>query len=77
MIAPGTPPSVIRRRIADIDHTLEKARSMLEQGESDAVAARHGRVLFDRGDLERAGEFQSTLKSRFAKELATLEVILT
>lgn len=75
-VAPGTPPAVIHRRIVDIDHTLEKARSMLDKGGSDAVAASHARVLFDRTDVERANEFQAMLKSRFKKDLATLDVVL-
>jgi hypothetical protein len=75
-VAPGTPPTVIRRRIAEIDNTLEKARAMLEKGGSDAVAAGHGRILFDRRAVERASEFQAMLKSRFARDLATLDVVL-
>ena len=49
---------------------------MLDQGGQDAVAAGHGRILFDRMDVERASEFQAALKSRFRKDLATLDVIL-
>jgi len=72
-IAAGTPPSIIRRRIAEIDLTLEKAREMLDQSGRDEVASRHGLVLFSRADVEYAAEFQAMLKSRFAKELATLQ----
>jgi hypothetical protein len=75
-VAPGTPPTAIRRRIADIDHTLETARSLLDDKGQNAIAASHGRILFDRADVERAAEFQSMLKNRFKGELAILEVVL-
>ena len=72
-IAPGTPPSVIRARIGHVDKTLEKARSLLDEKGADEIAARHGRALFDRTDIDRAMEFQATLQRRFAKDLATLQ----
>src|SRR5262245_60100582 len=64
-IAAGTPPSVIRRRIAEIDHTVEKSRATLDQSGRDEVASRHGLTLFSRADLDRVAEFQATLKLRF------------
>jgi len=73
-VAPGTPPSVIRARISDVENTLERARSMLDAKGMDEIAARHGSVLFDRADIERALEFQTMLKRRFAKDLVTLNV---
>ncbi len=75
-VAAGTPPTVMRSRITDVDHTLEKAQAMLGEGGFDEVAARHGKVLFDRDDVARAMEFQAMLKERFRKELATLQVSL-
>jgi hypothetical protein len=72
-IAPGTPPSVIRARIGYVDKTLEKANSLLDERGIEEIAARHGKALFDRPDIERAMEFQATLKQRFAKDLATLQ----
>jgi hypothetical protein len=72
-VAVGTPPSVIQRRVSEIDHTLEKARSMLNQSSSDEVASRHGHVLFSRDDIQQASEFQTMLKTRFGKDLATLQ----
>ena len=72
-IAPGTPPSVIRTRIARVDKTLEKARSLLTEKGLDGIAARHGKALFDHTDIDRAYEFQEVLKRRFAKDLATLQ----
>lgn len=47
-IAPGTPVSVIRTRIREVDYTLEKARSLLEGKVVEEIAARHGKALFDR-----------------------------
>jgi hypothetical protein len=71
-IAPGTPPSVIRNRIAQVDNTLEKARSVLDKKGVEEITARHGKALFDRSDVERALEFHGVLKQRFAKDLSTL-----
>jgi hypothetical protein len=76
-IAPGTPARVIHARILDIDRTLEKAMSLLDAGEVDEVTARHGKALFGRTDIERAMNFQATLKERFVKDLATLRVKLS
>jgi hypothetical protein len=75
-IAPGTPPSVIKSRIVEIDNTLNKARSILDSRGADDVTVRHGHTLFDRTDIDRAWMFQTTLKRRFAGELATLNVVL-
>jgi hypothetical protein len=73
-IAPGTPARVIQTRILDVDRTLERALSLLDSGGVNEVTARHGKALFDRTDIERAATFQATLKQRFAKDLATLQV---
>lgn len=75
-IAPGTPPSVIRTRISDIDNTLQKAKELLEQRKVNEILSRHGRTLFDNNDISRAEDFQRVLKQRFAKELVTLNVDL-
>jgi hypothetical protein len=75
-VAPGTPPSVIRARIGEVDKTLEVARSLLDAKGVDEVVARHGKALFDRIDIGRAEEFQATLKQRFAKDLSTLQVAM-
>lgn len=73
-VAPGTPSKVIQTRVLDIDRTLEKALGLLNIGGVDEVAVRHGKVLYDRSDIERAITFQTTLKQRFGKDLATLQV---
>lgn len=73
-IAPGTPPSVIRARIREVDDNLTKARSLLDAQRVDEIAARHGKALFDRSDIDRAEEFHAALKRRFARELSTLQV---
>lgn len=75
-VAPGTPPSVIRSRISNVDQTLESAQSLLEQRSVDAVSAQHGRKLFDRTDIVRALEFQRSLKQKFKNELKALGVSL-
>ncbi len=76
-IAPGTPPGVIRNRIAQLENTLATARSLLEGKGVDEITARHGKPLFDRNDIERALAFHATLKQRFAKELLTLQTGVT
>jgi hypothetical protein len=72
-IAPGTPPSVIRARIADVDNMLEKARGVLDNKGVEEISVHHGRALFDRKDVGRAMEFHSALKQRFARDLSTLQ----
>jgi hypothetical protein len=64
-------------RIAEIDRTLESAQSMLSKKGRDEVASRYGQVLSNRADVQRAAEFQAMLKSRFAKELSTLQAVVT
>jgi hypothetical protein len=76
-IAPGTPPSVIRARIREIDNTLATAQGLLDGQDHEEISARHGRALFDRKDIERAMEFQATLKERFSRDLKMLQVALT
>lgn len=72
-IAPGTPPTVIRSRIARVDHTIEKAGELLERKRVDEIAERRGKMLFDRGDVSRIGEFHEALKQRFQTELVSLQ----
>jgi hypothetical protein len=73
-IAPGTPPRVIRTRINDVDNTLATSLSLLEKQGAEEMAARHGKVLFDRKDIERAMEFHAALKHRFSRDLQMLQV---
>ena len=75
-IAPGTPPGVIRTRIADVDNTLIQARSLLDKKGVEEIIVRQGRPLFDRSDLERAVGFQAMLKQRFAKDVAMLQTVV-
>jgi hypothetical protein len=75
-IAPGTPSRVIRARIGEVDNTLLAAKSMLDKQDADEASARHGKVLFDRKDIERAMGFQALLKKRFSRELELLQVAL-
>lgn len=75
-IAPGTPASFIRTRLADVDNTLESADARLKAEGGDRVSERHGKTLYDKADVNRAQEFQAALKARFARDLATLGVIL-
>ena len=72
-IAPGTPPSAIRSRIGRVDKTLEAALSLLDDLGTDEISARPGQALYQRRDIQRAMEFQATLKERFSKDLAALQ----
>jgi len=76
-IAPGTPPSVIRARITEIDKTLQQASSTLNKKRVEEIIGKGGKALFDRRDLERAAQFHAALKQRFGKDLAILGVDLT
>jgi hypothetical protein len=75
-IAPGTPPNVIRARIAEIDKTLQQASSTMNSKQVEEITGKGGKALFDRRDIERAEQFQAALKTRFAKDLAILQVNL-
>ena len=72
-IAPGTPASVVRTRVQSVDQTLAAAIEELEARGLDAIVSQRGQPLFDSNDIERAMEFQRTLKTRFAKELRILD----
>lgn len=76
-VAPGTPPSVIRTRIANIDNTLQRSMALLDKKNVGEIMSRHGRALFDRQDILRAMDFHKTLKERFGRDLSLLGVPLT
>lgn len=76
-IAPGTPPSVIRSRVFQVDKTLKEAHDILDSKGLEEISGKGGKALFDRTDVERALEFQSTLKQRFGRDLAILQVDLS
>lgn len=72
-VAPGTPPSTVRLRVNSVDQTLRAAlKALADRGITDVVKHR-GEALFERRDLERALEFQTALKTRFASELKVLD----
>jgi hypothetical protein len=74
-VAPGTPSRVIRDRIRRVDTTLDAAIDLLDRLGVDEVGGDiHQRVLFDRTDIERCREFNSTLKDRFGQDLELLKV---
>jgi hypothetical protein len=75
-IAPGTPPSVIRSRVLQVDKTLKEARDILDSKGLEEISGKGGKSLFDRTDVERALGFQSALKQRFGRDLAILQVDL-
>jgi len=73
-IAAGTPPGVIRQRIGRVDQWLVVADQLLSEKGVDEVAEGSGRPLFERNDIARCREFQTTLKERFGEPLRRLGV---
>jgi hypothetical protein len=72
-IAPGTPADTVYTRVHDIDRLLDEAERLLDATGQTAIASQRGKQLFDRTDILRSREFQQTLKTRFARELHTLD----
>ncbi len=71
-VAPGTPPRVVSQRVAGVEETLAATEKLLGEREVDQLGDRHGRVLVDIRDVERAQEFQQALKERFRDDLRIL-----
>jgi hypothetical protein len=71
-VAPGTPARVVRQRVAAVDDTLEAAGRLLSERGVDQIGDRHGRVLMDLRDVERAREFQAVIRDRFQDDLRIL-----
>jgi hypothetical protein len=71
-VAPGTPPRVVRDRIAKIEATLKEALDYMDARNVNCLFKEKDRVLCERGDIERCLEFHKILKQRFGKELNTL-----
>lgn len=71
-VAPGTPATVITARVARVDQTINEAWQLLDSKGVEEIGERHGKLLYDRHDIQRAAEFQAMLRSRFARDLATL-----
>jgi hypothetical protein len=71
-VAPGTPPRVVRDRIAKIDATLKEALDYMSARNVNCLFKEKDRVLCERHDIERCLEFHKLLKQRFAKELSAL-----
>lgn len=73
-IAPGTPARVIRDRILTIEETLQAAEDLLDDHDADYFSDPRGAVLYEKEDINRALEFQDTLRRRFADDLKMLGV---
>lgn len=71
-VAPGTPPRVVRDRIAKIEATLNEALDYMSARNVNSLFKEKDRVLCERRDIERCLEFHKLLKQRFAKELSAL-----
>jgi hypothetical protein len=71
-VAPGTPPRVVRDRIAKIEATLKEALDYMSARNVNCLFKEKDRVLCERRDIERCLEFHKLLKQRFAKELSAL-----
>lgn len=71
-VAPGTPPRIVRDRIARIEATLKEALDYMNARSVTSLFKEKDRILCDRRDIERCIEFHEVLKLRFARELALL-----
>jgi hypothetical protein len=74
-IAPGTPPRVVRERVAFIEVTLQAAERLLKERKVQTISDERGQPLFDWQDIQRCQEFQVAMKQRFANELRRLGAI--
>lgn len=72
-IAPGTPAGTVRDRVLAIDRVLADALQEMDALRTDVIVEQKGKPLFDRTEIERCIEFQSTLKTRFRKDLVLLD----
>lgn len=72
-IAPGTPKNTVRQRIRKVDVALDGALAVLDDKGVDTISLAHGKVLFDRKDIERCNQFHADLKARFEKDLRILD----
>ena len=72
-IAPGTPKNTVRQRIRKVDVALDGALAVLDDKGVDTISLAHGKVLFDRKDIERCNQFHADLKGRFEKDLRILD----
>ncbi|MFN2609862.1 MAG: hypothetical protein ABR507_03160, partial [Actinomycetota bacterium] len=71
-IAPGTPPKVIRDRVEAVERTIHAAQTLLLDLGVEKIGERHGTLLYEQEDLDRALEFQETLRKAFAQDLKLL-----
>lgn len=71
-VAPGTPPKTVQERVRAVEDTMRAALALLEREDVDGIGQRSGKVLYERQDVERALEFQETLKRRFDADLQML-----
>ncbi len=71
-IAPGMPPRTVRDRVTFVDRTLKAASDFLSEKGVEEISEQRGKILFQRQDIERCVEFQTTLKRRFQRELNLL-----
>jgi len=76
-VAPGTPPGVVRSRVAEIDRTLQNALMLLDEKGVTEISVRHGKALFDRTDVQRAVQFHACIKERFSRDLDILQGTVT
>ena len=72
-IAPGMPPKTVRERVNAVERTLKAAADFLRDRAIEEVTEYRGKILFDQQDIERALEFQSSLKKRFERDLRLLD----
>jgi len=72
-IAPGTPYTAVRERVLQVEQVLDIALKQMEETGEEYIANEHGKLLFERRDLELCIQFQRVLKERFQSELRVLD----
>jgi hypothetical protein len=72
-IAPGMPPRTVRERVYYVERALSAATDFLQETGVDEITQQRGKRLFDRNDIDRCLEFQTTLKRRFERDLRMLD----
>jgi hypothetical protein len=72
-IAPGMPARTVRKRVDSVERTLTAASDFLTSRNVQEITAQRGQILFEREDIDRCLEFQTTLRNRFAQDLQLLD----
>jgi hypothetical protein len=67
------PARTVRKRVDSVERTLTAASDFLTSRNVQEITAQRGQILFEREDIDRCLEFQTTLRNRFAQDLQLLD----